>query len=146
MRHTAATAEQLPHERQLLDVARSAADEDGVVAVTVVTSALGPGSVRTWGQFSTALRSAAEPAGLVRGRSGGPRWRSGTGPRSVPTMCSGRREGDGRGFEGRVDLTTGPMAEPASRLLAAAGAHCGCGPEPAALARRLGLDGMEARH
>jgi predicted membrane protein DUF2207 len=67
-------------------VARSAADGEGVVAVTALTSALGPGSVRTWGQFSTAVRAAAVRAGLVRGRSGG---RGVTGPSvAVATVVS----------------------------------------------------------
>jgi hypothetical protein len=44
-----------------------------------------------------------------------------------------------------VDLTAGPLAGPASRLVAAAGAHYGCGPDPAALARRLGLDDAMGR-
>jgi hypothetical protein len=61
----------LAHERQLLDVARSAADHDGVVAVAALTAALGPGSVRTWGLFSAAVRAAAVRAGLVHARRGG---------------------------------------------------------------------------
>ncbi|MEA2843986.1 MAG: hypothetical protein QOJ69_1657, partial [Actinomycetota bacterium] len=61
----------LAHERQLLDVARSAASADGVTTVAALSAALGPGSVRTWGLFSSAVRAAAVRAGLVRGRSGG---------------------------------------------------------------------------
>lgn len=38
-----------------------------------------------------------------------------------------------------VDTSTGPLADPVHRLLAAAGAHFGCPPEPEALALRLGL-------
>jgi hypothetical protein len=38
-----------------------------------------------------------------------------------------------------VDLSTGPLAEPAHRLLVAAGAHFGCPPDAKALALRLGL-------
>ncbi len=38
-----------------------------------------------------------------------------------------------------VDLLHGPLADPARRLLVAAGRHYGCPPDPEALARRLGL-------
>jgi hypothetical protein len=71
VRASAAGADLLPHERQLLDVARSAASADGVTTVDALHAALGPGSIRTWGLFSSAVRAEAVRAGLVRRRSGG---------------------------------------------------------------------------